>query len=145
MTRANRWTLRRCLFLFNDQPSEPYTCKSPAPEGGVKLNPGRMHGDINHARGVKQTEPLSAFIRAPFRMAQGPNLVIQAFLISRAVGPFILDQSTLLRLLGKGIAHPIEISNLNDIDIAIVRRTDFAPILLAARSSSSLKLYGNSS
>ena len=78
-------------------------------------------------------------------MAQGPNLVIQAFLISRAVGPFILDQSTLLRLLGKGIAHPIEISNLNDIDIAIVRRTDFAPILLAARSSSSLKLYGNSS
>ena len=78
-------------------------------------------------------------------MAQGPNLVIQAFLISRSVGPFILDQSTLLRLLGKGIAHAIEISNLNDIDIAIVRRTDFAPILLAARSSSSLQLYGNSS
>lgn len=78
-------------------------------------------------------------------MAQGPNLVIQAFLIRRAVGTFILDQSTLPRLLGEGIAHAIEISNLDDIDIAIVRRKDFAQILLAARSSSSLKLYGNSS
>jgi hypothetical protein len=145
MTRANRWTLRRCLFLFNDQPSEPYTCKSPAPEGGVKLNPGRMHGDINHARGVNQTDPLPAFIRAPFRIAQVPILVIQALLISRAVVTFILDQSTLPRLLGEGIAHTVEISNHDDIDLAIVRRTDFAQILLAARSSSSLKLYGYSS
>ena len=76
-------------------------------------------------------------------MAQGPILVIQAFLISRAVGPFILDQSTLPRLLGEGIAHTIEISNHDDIDIAIVRRTEFALILLAARGSSSLQLHGN--
>ena len=78
-------------------------------------------------------------------MPRAPNLVIQAFLIRSADGLFILDQSTLPRLLGEGIAHAIEISNLDDIDIAIMRRTDFAQILLAARSSSSLKLYGNSS
>jgi hypothetical protein len=78
-------------------------------------------------------------------MAQRPDSLAQAFLIRSADGPVIQDQSNLPRLLGEGIAQAIDISNHDDIDIAIVRRTDFAQRLLAARGSSSLQLHGNSS
>ena len=65
-------------------------------------------------------------------MTQGPDVVVQAFLIGGADGPVVADPGTLPSLLREDIANAIEISDYDDIHILVAWRTEFVQIVVAA-------------